>query len=114
MQLVLRAKKKLGFVEGMIPKLKPATNKEEEWQTFNIIVGLWILNTIEPNLRTTMSYTKRCDKLWVHLKNQFMSGNAPQKQELKTALVNCKQSGMSVFAFYAKLENIWNKLINYQ
>lgn len=31
MQLVLRAKKKLGFVEGMIPKLKPATNKEEEW-----------------------------------------------------------------------------------
>lgn len=93
-------------VEGLIPKPKGGSDKEEECWTINILVGLWILNTIEPNLRTTISYIERCDELWADLKERFMSGNALRKHELRTALVNCKQSGMSVFVYYDKLKKI--------
>lgn len=78
------------------------------------MVGLWILNTIEPNLRTTMSYAERCGELWADLKERFMSSNAPRKHELKIALVNCKQSDMSVSTYYAKLKKIWDELIDYE
>lgn len=58
MWLALRAKKKLGFMEGSIAKPKAGTVKKEEWWIINTMVDSWILNTIEPNLRTTMSYAK--------------------------------------------------------
>lgn len=35
MCLALRAKKKLSFAEGLIPKPKPGTTEEEEWWTVN-------------------------------------------------------------------------------
>lgn len=35
-----------------------------------------------------------------------MSSNTPRKYELKVVLVNCKQSSMSVSAYYAKLKKI--------
>lgn len=105
-----RAKKKLGFVEGSIPKSKFGTTKEEEWWTINTMKGSWILNTIKRNLRTTMSYTERCDELWADLKERFISGNELRKHKLKTMLFNCKQIGMSISAYYAKLKKIWDKL----
>lgn len=75
----MRAKKKLSFVEGLIPKLKSCTSKEEDWWTINKMMGLWILNTIELSLRTTISYGECCDKIWGDLKEQFMLGNGAKK-----------------------------------
>lgn len=39
MRIALRAKKKLGFVEGLIPKQTTEIDEEEEWWTINTVVG---------------------------------------------------------------------------
>lgn len=64
----IASKEKACFVEGLILKPKSSTGKEEEWWTINTMVGSWILNAIEPNLRTTMPYAERCNELWADLK----------------------------------------------
>lgn len=51
----LQAKRKYGFVEGTVPK--PTTpEKLEDWTAVQSMLIAWLLNTIEPSLRSTLSY----------------------------------------------------------
>lgn len=34
--------------------------------------------------------------------------------ELKAAIVNCKQNGISVATYFAKLKKLWEELANYE
>lgn len=63
MRLAIRAKKKLGFVDGLIPKPEDNNDKEEEWWTVNTMVGSRISNTIESSLKSTISYLEQCHEL---------------------------------------------------
>ncbi|KAH9705236.1 retrovirus-related pol polyprotein from transposon RE1 [Citrus sinensis] len=67
MRTALRAKKKFGFVDGT--------------------------NTIELNLRSTVTYTEVAKLLWDDIKERFSVGNGPRVQQLKSELANCKQRG---------------------
>lgn len=52
MRLALHAKKKLGFVDSLIPKPNGDAVKEEEWWTINTMVRSWILNMIESTIKS--------------------------------------------------------------
>ncbi|KAH9705237.1 retrovirus-related pol polyprotein from transposon RE1 [Citrus sinensis] len=69
MRTALRAKKKFGFVDGT--------------------------NTIELNLRSTVTYTEVAKLLWDDIKERFSVGNGPRVQQLKSELANCKQRELS-------------------
>lgn len=71
MGLALRAKKKLGFVDGLIPKLEGDNDNEEVWWTVNMMVSSWILNTIEPSIKSTITFAERCHELWTKLRELF-------------------------------------------
>lgn len=45
MCLPMRSKKKLGFIDELIPKPKNDLEKEEECWEINTLVNSWILNT---------------------------------------------------------------------
>ncbi|KAJ1406912.1 Zinc finger, CCHC-type [Sesbania bispinosa] len=51
-----KAKKKLGFVDGKIPKLADNSSALEDWEAMNAMLAGWILNTIDPSLRSSLSY----------------------------------------------------------
>lgn len=52
----LRAKKKFGFIDGTLKQPSDESEDQEDWWTVNSMLVSWILNTIEPNLRSTISY----------------------------------------------------------
>lgn len=62
-RLALRSKKKLGFLNGLIPKSEDYPDKEEQWWGINTLVGSWILNTVESTLRSSITYSGRVDEL---------------------------------------------------
>lgn len=51
----------------------------------------WILNTIEPSLRSTISYVQEANELLDEIKQQFAVMNASRVQQLKKALANRKK-----------------------
>ncbi|KAH9678683.1 protein kinase domain-containing protein [Citrus sinensis] len=73
-----------------------------------------IQNTIEPNLRSTMTYTEVAKLLWDDIKERFSVGNGPRVQQLKSELANCKQRGMTILNYYGKLKMLWKELSNYE
>lgn len=110
----LRAKTKVGFIDGTIDK---PTNAEEIelWQTVNSMVVSWIFNTIEPSLRSTITYVEDAKVVWDDLQERFSVGNGPRVQQLKSDLANCKQQkGESVAAYYGRVKKLWDELNDFE
>ena len=86
----------------------------EDWWTIQAMLVSWILNTIEPFLRTTMSYLETAKELWDDIKERFSVVNGPRIQQLKSDLAQCKQGGLSMVAYYKKLKALRDYLANYE
>ncbi|XP_074300484.1 uncharacterized protein LOC141631756 [Silene latifolia] len=74
-RVALGAKRKLGFIDGTL-KNKP-TAKEEwaDWEAVNYSVIAWIFNTIDSNLRPSISYREIAFDLWEDIRLRFSVGN---------------------------------------
>ncbi|KAH9781145.1 retrovirus-related pol polyprotein from transposon RE1 [Citrus sinensis] len=105
---------KFGFVDGTVkPPADDSANLEDWWMVNSMLVS-WIHNTIEPNLRSTVTYTEVAKLLWDDIKERFSVGNGPHVQQLKSELANCKQRGMTILNYYGKLKMLWEELSNYE
>ena len=63
----LRAKKKFGFIDGSVKQpSKDAADLEDWWQMNSMIVS-WLFNTMEPTLRSTITYIDLAKDLWDEL-----------------------------------------------
>ncbi|KAJ1399630.1 Retrotransposon gag domain [Sesbania bispinosa] len=109
----LQAKRKYGFVEGKVPK--PTTpEKMEDWIAVHSMLIAWLLNTIEPSLRSTLSYYDDAQSLWTHLKQRFCVVNGTRICQLNTSLGECKQGkGEEVSAYFGRLSRLWDELVTY-
>jgi hypothetical protein len=114
MKTSLRARRKWGFIEGTINKPSEATFELEDWWTVQSMIVSWILNTVEPNLRSTISYHENARDLWEDIKERFSVANGPKIHQLKADLAACKQAGMNIAAYYGKLKVLWDELTNHE
>lgn len=70
----IQAKQKLGFINGTIPK--PASDPElSRWLTTNSMLVGWICTSIDPKIRSTVSFVPETHKLWDNLKRRFSVTN---------------------------------------
>ena len=74
---ILRAENIYGFVDGSIKQLDNDSSKLEDWWTVNSMLVSWLFNTIEPILRSTISYMENVKELWEEIKQRFCIGNGP-------------------------------------
>ncbi|KAF7839695.1 retrovirus-related Pol polyprotein from transposon TNT 1-94 [Senna tora] len=51
--------------------------------------------------------------MWNHLKERFSITDGPRIQQLQSNLANCKQKGMTIVDYFGQLEQLWDKLSNY-
>lgn len=87
----------------------------EDWQTVHSMIVSWLMNTIEPTLRSTISYYEDAHLLWKDLRERFCVVNGPRIQQLKSALSECKQSKTeAIVVYYGRLKQVWDELANYE
>lgn len=67
----LRSKKKIGFVDGSLPKPDENHKDLEAWLSVNSMIVGWIRTSIEPRLRSTVTFITDAHKLWENLKKRF-------------------------------------------
>lgn len=109
----LRTKRKLGFIDGTLEK--PSTVTEiEQWEVVNSMLVAWIMNTIEPTLKTSISMVDEVKLLWDDLKLQFSAGNGPRISELRAEIANSRQGGDSVMVYFGRLKKMWDELAVYK
>jgi hypothetical protein len=114
MRTSLRARRKWGFIDGTIKQPEEGSPEIEDWWTVQSMLVSWILNTIELNLRSTISYFENAKDFWGDIKDRLSVVNGPRIQQLKSDLAECKQGGMTMVAYYGKLKTLWDELSNYE
>ena len=62
-KIALRARRKWGFIDGTHKEPNKDASKIEDWWTVQSMLVSWILNTIEPNLRSTVAYVENAKDL---------------------------------------------------
>ncbi|KAB2015997.1 hypothetical protein ES319_D08G065700v1 [Gossypium barbadense] len=90
MRTTLRAKKKFKSIDGTIEQLDVDFSEFEDWWTVNSMMVSWMLNIIEPTLRSTINYMDIAKDLWEDIKERLSIANGPRVQQIKVELANCK------------------------
>ncbi|GKE03543.1 retrovirus-related pol polyprotein from transposon TNT 1-94 [Tanacetum coccineum] len=114
MRTALRAKKKIGLIDGTIKEPATGSADVKDWWMINSMIVSWIFNTIEPTLRSQISYVELAKDLWDDLKQRFSISNGPRIQQLKTEIANCKSQGQSIMNYFGRLKKLWDELANYE
>ena len=67
----MKAKNKLGFIDGSIPKqkIKPDMDldKVNAWEVVNCMIMSWILNVIDLKLHTSGAYVDSAQAMWDYI-----------------------------------------------
>ncbi|XP_048638582.1 uncharacterized protein LOC125610287 [Brassica napus] len=110
----LRAKRKLGFIDGTISKPAIDDPKFELWSFVNSLIVGGIRSSIEARVRSTVTFIFDSHKLWENLKKRFSVGNKVRIHHLKEQLASCKQDGQSVMDYFGRLAKMWEELDAYK
>ncbi|XP_010416267.1 PREDICTED: uncharacterized protein LOC104702138 [Camelina sativa] len=84
------------------------------WRAANSMIVGWIQTSIDPKLRSTVSFIAEASTLWESLRSRFSVGNGVRKQVLKDEIAECKQNGQSVLEYYGRLSKLWEELQHYK
>ena len=67
MILALTTKKKLGFVNGKIPKPDLDSPLYEDWESFNTMVLSWMINSMHIDVSNNIMYCETAREIWIEL-----------------------------------------------
>uniref|UniRef100_A0A2N9I0J6 CCHC-type domain-containing protein n=1 Tax=Fagus sylvatica TaxID=28930 RepID=A0A2N9I0J6_FAGSY len=111
MVMALSAKNKLGFINGTITKPAASAKVElEQWIRCNDMIKSWLLNSISPDIYSSVIYCDLASEIWTDLKERFSQVNGPRLFELEQSIHNLVQDTMSVTTYFTKLKSLWEEL----
>ncbi|XP_056693641.1 uncharacterized protein [Spinacia oleracea] len=106
----LKSKRKFGFLNGTYRKPEPPCT-QDDWETLHAMLVSWIMNTIDPEVKTNLSKYDDAYLLWNHLKSLYSVVNGPRIQQLKSRIARCEQTAtMPVSTYFGKLNVLWDEL----
>lgn len=114
MKTTLTSRKKFGFLDGSIKRPEEGSPDLEDWWTIQALLVSWLKMTIDPSLCSSISHRDVAKDLWDHLKKRFAVTNGPHIQQLKAELACCKQRGLTIQAYYGKLNQIWDNMMTHR
>lgn len=104
MSLALSAKNKLGFVSGKFKT--PGINSPyfDHWQRYNDMIITWLLNSIIPEIRSSLVYVFLASDMWNDLSVRFIKTNGPRIFEIKKSLSELTQTTFTISVYYTKFK----------
>lgn len=78
----IQAKRKLGFINGTITKPSEEPDLSRWMATNSMLVG-WICTSIDPKIRSTVTFVQDAHKLWESLQRRFSVKNGVRVHQLR-------------------------------
>ncbi|KAF7132885.1 hypothetical protein RHSIM_Rhsim09G0014100 [Rhododendron simsii] len=113
MRIALSAKNKIGFVTGSIKPPSSTDTTFPLWQRCNDMVLSWLLNSIHPDIATSVIYAETSAEVWADLQERFSQGNDSRIYQIKQEIGEHRQGQQSISVYYTKLKALWDELSSY-
>lgn len=111
MQIALKAKNKIGFIDGTCAK--PEDDSSEayaQWTFVDSMVILWLLNAMAKDLSEAYMYAASARDLWLELEEKFGDGDKSRVFYLRKQLAALEQGMDSIAAYSNKMKKILEEL----
>nr|GEV71830.1 putative Gag-pre-integrase domain, Gag-polypeptide of LTR copia-type [Tanacetum cinerariifolium] len=99
---------KIGFIDGTIKKSEKTESNHMAWMRCDAIIKGWLTTAMEKEIRTSVKYANTSAEIWSDLRERFGKESAPRAYELKQAISNTRQDGLTVSTYYTKLRGLWD------
>ncbi|KAK9751103.1 hypothetical protein RND81_02G242200 [Saponaria officinalis] len=107
-RVALRSCRKFGFLDGTIKSPSPPCTSDD-FETIHCMLVSWLMNTIDPEVKTLLSNYDNAKLLWDDLNERFSVVNDPRIQQLKSDISNCKQTkSLTVAVYFGNLSSLWD------
>ncbi|KAL2935013.1 Retrovirus-related Pol polyprotein from transposon TNT 1-94 [Bienertia sinuspersici] len=107
MEISMAAKKKLGFVTGVILKDKDDEQKAEQWETCNSRVIAWIHASVSEQIKKSILYVRTASEAWKQLEKTFNVANGSRKYKIEKEMMDTEQNGASIYEYYTIMKGLW-------
>ena len=106
----LRAKRKIGFVDGTLKRPSDNSDEAEKWDMVNSMIIGWIYSSIESKLRPSISLVDSAKAMWGSLQRRFSVSDDTRIHQLHAEIAACKQNGDSVEVYFGRIKILWDDL----
>ena len=110
MEIALSSKLKFGFVDGSYVKPAATSNLHVHWLRCNNMVTSWLLNTVSPEIRSSIVYMQSAREIWLDLATRYAQSNVPKVFNLRKDISHLAQSSLSISAYFTKFRTINDEL----
>ncbi|XP_070034904.1 uncharacterized protein [Nicotiana tomentosiformis] len=109
MKIVLRAKRKLGFITGTCTKDQFTHDLGEDWERVNATVLTWIMNTLLPELVNEIVYANNAHEVWADLNDRFDKISGSRFYNLHREIATVSQGTSSISTYHYRLKLLWDE-----
>lgn len=113
MSNALRAKTKVGFVDGSSSKPSPTSPDAAAWEKCGSMVISWIFISLSKEFHESVVYAETAYDMWNDLRDKFLQDNAPRVHQIRRALSLLQQVGLSIAAYCTKFKSLCDELGTY-
>ncbi|XP_010260889.1 PREDICTED: uncharacterized protein LOC104599848 [Nelumbo nucifera] len=110
MRIALKAKNKLGFIDGTCEEPDPTSAEYEEWTHVDSMVISWILNSMSKEMIEAFVYTPTARALWLELEEKFGQSNGPQLYQPRRQIASIEQGNNIVVVYSNNLKKLWDEI----
>ncbi|XP_070020043.1 uncharacterized protein [Nicotiana sylvestris] len=109
MKIALRAKRKLGFIDGTCTKDQFTADLGEDWERVNATVLTWIMNNVSTELVNGIVYASNAHEVWTDLQDRFDKINGSRIYNLQREIATISQGTSSISAYHSRLKLLWDE-----
>ena len=114
MQVALRSKHKLHFINGALPRPFDDDHDSIAWDRCNTMIMSWLINFVEPEISQSILRMESALDIWNKLKERFYQGDIFRISDLQEEIYTLKQGENSISSYYTKMKKLWQELDNFR
>nr|GMD28096.1 uncharacterized protein LOC109156569 [Ipomoea batatas] len=111
MEMALRSKNKIAFVNGTMVIPSETDPKYFYWDQCNTMVLSWILRAVSPTIGRGVLWINTAEGVWKDMKKRFSQQDVFRIAEIKSEIYQTKQGTSSVNEYFTQLKLLWDELL---
>ena len=105
----LKARNKLGFVDGSITLENTEKTKASKWERVNAVVCNCILGSISETIYASNVYSDKAKDIWDELFETYNKADGSVIFNIHQQINTLKQNGSSLSDYFNKLDSLWKE-----
>lgn len=104
MIIALRAKNKLGFVNGSCVIPAEDSFLRVHWERCNSMVISWIIHAVTNEIAESIVYCSTAQDIWKELEQRFGKSNVAKVYQIQRDLCSVSQGNLSITSYFTKVK----------